>query len=96
MHACRTVATATSGGPRQPFHVRAHAGESRSRQRQSRLTQNKRGKVSTPCVLKARPLAVLVKRLPPLGPPPPVTVTENFRNGRRGDTPFGLMPVRVA
>ena len=94
MHACRTVATATSGGPRQPLHVRAHADESRSRQRQSRLTQNKRGKVSTPYVLKARPLVVLVEHLSPLRPPPPVTVTENFRNGRRGNTPFGHVVAR--
>ena len=50
--------------------------------------------MSTPCVLKARPLVVLVEHLSPLRPPPPVTVTENFRNGRRGNTPFGHVVAR--
>ena len=57
------MATATSGGPRQPIHVRAHAGESRPRQRQSRVIDPKqKGErvVSRAVASSNRPLYPLV------------------------------------
>ena len=67
----------------------------RSHEQRRRLTPNKKRKDGIPLLLKGAPVRGLVALPARLRPPPPVTVTDKFCNGRRGDTPFGRMSVRV-
>ena len=67
----------------------------RSHEQRRLLTPNKKRKDGIPFLLKGVRVRGLVALPARLRPPPPVTVTDNFCDGRRGDTPFGRMRVRV-
>ena len=60
-----------------------------------RTTLRRSRHAGIPFLLKGAPVRGLVALPARLRPPPPVTVTDKFCNGRRGDTPFGRMSVRV-
>ena len=83
-------------GSASQVSVRAHMQTGgRSHDQRRLLTPNKKRKGGIPFLLKGVPVRGLVALPARLRPPPPVTVTDNFCDGRRGDTPFGRMRVRV-